>query len=240
MTASRKAPGVAGDAPPPVRSRNLVAQLTDHMRHRILSGAFEAGERLNIRSLSDGYGISVTPMREALAKLNAEGLVSFRENAGYRVKEAPTDAEYALWSQARIAIETRAVELAKPALIAARLPDLIAANEMIASGDDGVDRTAIDRFSDANWTFHQTLVGLCDNPFMIRAHETLYVGRRFSQVFLGRGVVDRRRIVAEHSAIVEALSRADQAGAVAALTSHIEDSMLRDRSLAAKSAASDD
>ena len=125
MNTRRNERGLAGGEPPPVRSRNLVAQLTDHMRHRILSGAFEAGERLNIRSLSDGYGISVTPMREALAKLNAEGLVSFRENAGYRVKEAPTDAEYALWSEARIAIETRAIELAKPGLVAASLPDLL-------------------------------------------------------------------------------------------------------------------
>lgn len=239
MSTRRTEPALAGTEPPPVRSRNLVAQLTDHMRHRILSGAFEAGERLNIRSLSDGYGISVTPMREALAKLNAEGLVSFRENAGYRVKEAPTDAEFALWAEARIAIETRAIELAKPDLIAARLPDLIEANERIASGEDGVDRTAIDRFSDANWTFHQTLVALCDNPFMIRAHETLYVGRRFSQVFLGRGVIDRSRIVAEHLAIIEALQKADKAGAVAALSTHIADSMQRDRSLAAKSPGTD-
>ncbi len=233
MSARRDKPAGA-EPPPPVRSRNLVAQLTEHMRYRILSGGFAAGERLNIRSLSDGYGVSVTPMREALAKLSTEGLVSFRENAGYRVKEAPTDLEYAQWAEARVAIETRAVELAKPAAIAERLPDLVASNARIADGDEGVGRTSIRRFSDANWDFHRALVALCDNPFLARAHETLYVGQRFSQVFLGVGVVERRRIVMEHQAIIEALERGDTRAAAAALAGHITASMERDRTLAEK------
>jgi len=59
----------------------------DLIRKRILGGSFKPGNRINIDRLSRGSGISKTPIREALNKLVAEGLVCYTPNIGYTVYE---------------------------------------------------------------------------------------------------------------------------------------------------------
>src|SRR5690606_15377295 len=133
------------------------------------------------------------------------GVVSFRENSGYRVREAPTPDEVALWAEARIVIETQAIRLTHKDTLPPKITELCAINARIASGTDSPSRDEIDRFSEANWAFHRILVSLAENQFLDRAHETLNQGNRFSQVFLGRGVRDRAGVVGEHAAIISLL-----------------------------------
>lgn len=54
-------------------------------------------------------GVSATLIREALAKLEAEGIVAFQKNLRYHIQDAPADEEFALWAEARIGIETLAL-----------------------------------------------------------------------------------------------------------------------------------
>jgi DNA-binding GntR family transcriptional regulator len=218
-----------------VRSRNLVSQLNDELRIRIQSGQFKAGDRLNINALSKEFGISATPVREALAMLSAEKLVIFKENAGYSVAPSPTKEEFIQWATARVIIETQCVMLHEGEISRDTISGLRDANERIAKGEIGASITEIAEFRDANWDFHRILVGLADNVFLAGAHETLYRGRRFSQIFLGRGVVDRRQIVTEHNAIIEALEAGDLEKASANLKQHILVSVLRDRKFASDS-----
>lgn len=220
--------------PRTVRPQNLVAQIGDDLRRRIQSGVYKAGERLKINELAREYDVSATPVREVLAKLAAEELVSLRDNAGYSVREAPTDEEYALWAEARIAIEFEAVLLAKRQSLEEGIKALESANAAIARGTDSPARDEIERFSDANWAFHRALVSLARNRFLMRAHETLYQGKRFSQVFLGHGVRDRAGIVEEHQTIIDLLKKEDFAAAAEAVSAHIRQSTDRDRLLSAK------
>ncbi|OQM74160.1 GntR family transcriptional regulator [Manganibacter manganicus] len=221
-----------------VRSRNLVSQLNDELRIRIQSGRFKAGDRLNINALSKEFGISATPIREALAMLSAERLVVFRENVGYRVAPPPTKEEFIQWATARVLIETQSLLLNKEPISPETISRLKDANARIAS-DEGSGVTQMTEFQDANWEFHKILVGLARNEFLSAAHETLYHGRRFSQIFLGRGVVDRSRIVSEHQGIIDALETGTLETASNRLREHVLVSVARDRKFASDAGKED-
>src|SRR3954463_7002793 len=77
-------------APTP-KPKNLTKQERVYrgVRERILSGAYGPGFRVVIDSLADEFGVSALPVREAIRRLEAEGLVIFRPNAGAHV--APAD-----------------------------------------------------------------------------------------------------------------------------------------------------
>lgn len=205
------------------------------MRLRIQSGQFKAGDRLNINALSKEFGISATPVREALAMLSAEKLVVFKENTGYRVAPAPTEEEFIQWATARVIIETQSLLLHQGSIDAGMISRLKRANDRIASGDEGSSVTQMTEFRDANWEFHKVLVGLAGNEFLSAAHETLYRGRRFSQIFLGRGVIDRAQIVEEHQEIIDALEAGALDTASSRLREHILISVARDRKFASHS-----
>jgi DNA-binding GntR family transcriptional regulator len=222
-----------------VRARNLVSQLHEELRLRIQSGQFKASDRLNINALAKEFGISPTPVREALAMLSAEKLVEFKENSGYSVAPAPTREEFIQWAMARVIIETQSMMLHEGEVARQTISALKRANRRIEQGELGSGVAEISMFSDANWEFHRILVGLADNVFLANAHQTLYRGRRFSQIFLGRGIVDRRQIVDEHNAIIAALEIGNLELAATELKQHIELSLYRDRKFASDSENTD-
>ena len=64
----------------------VYARVREHLRKDILAGTFQVGERLKIQELSRRYGVSPMPVREALQKLEGEGLVQIEPNRGARVR----------------------------------------------------------------------------------------------------------------------------------------------------------
>ena len=64
----------------------IYARVREHLRKDILAGVYQVGERLKIQELSRRYGVSPMPVREALQKLEGEGLVQIEPNRGARVR----------------------------------------------------------------------------------------------------------------------------------------------------------
>jgi DNA-binding GntR family transcriptional regulator len=91
--------------------RNLSDQLVDLIRERILDGTVPSGQPIRQDALASELGVSKIPLREALARLEQEGLVTSQVNRGYVVSSLrPEEAEevYAL----RLKLEPEAVALA--------------------------------------------------------------------------------------------------------------------------------
>ncbi len=66
----------------------LASHLVDRLREEILSGNLAPGSKINVESIRRNFGVSLSPLREALARLIAVGLVELHDNKGYSV--APT------------------------------------------------------------------------------------------------------------------------------------------------------
>src|SRR5262245_1055433 len=65
--------------------QTLTEQVLDRLRDDIVSGRLAASEKLRVQDLSERYGVGASPLREALSRLTADGLVENESNRGFRV-----------------------------------------------------------------------------------------------------------------------------------------------------------
>src|SRR5579864_3479371 len=91
----------------------LWQRVHDHLREEILSGRLPAGTELQEVALSSELGVSRGPLREAIGRLAAEGLVTVRPRRGAVVRSL-SEEEFLEFYQVREAIEGMAVKLAVP------------------------------------------------------------------------------------------------------------------------------
>jgi DNA-binding GntR family transcriptional regulator len=229
---SRSAPLPESARAKPIRARGLVAQVADEVRSRLAGNTFAPGAPVSIASLVAELGVSHTPVREALARLAAEGLLRFEDNLGYSVPPLPTARDYTDWAVARLVIECNSLLYILGPLDARLIDEAEAINTRIAETDFGSDAEGVRAYSEANWAFHAKLIGLARNPLLEDAHARLYRAPQFSRIFLGRGILNQKRVVAEHRTILRQLRRGERAAAAAALRRHIVDSLERDARLA--------
>lgn len=216
-----------------VRAHSLVAQVHAEVRAEIARGRHPAGSALNIAETAKRLDVSATPVREAFARLAAEGLLRFHDNVGYRVPDAPTAKDYTDWALARVVVESSALQHILGPLDARRLDDAETINDELAVTSFGTGEAGIRRYSELNWRFHAQLIALARNATLCDLHARLYAAPQFSRIFLGRGIVNQARVVAEHRAILAALRRGATAAAAEAMRRHIIDSLERDARMGA-------
>src|SRR5580693_255911 len=105
----------AASDPGPAHDRLNIASVVDQVytaiRERIVSGSLARGERVHQEDLAVELGVSRTPVREALRRLAAEGLVEMRTNRGARVADPDRSSMRAAY-EARLVIEPGAARLA--------------------------------------------------------------------------------------------------------------------------------
>ncbi len=211
-----------------VRAKSLVRQVEAEIVRLMDHGAFPAGASVSISDLARRFEVSSTPVREALARLAAEGRLVFHENIGYRVPELPTAREYGDWAAARIAVESSALLYTFGPIDGNLLDAAESLNDEMRRTNWGVDSASVYRYSELNRGFHAALVALARNPLLREMQQRLYAGQHFSNVFIGRGMPAVEHVVAEHQEIIDALRTGDTAGAARQLRAHIVQSLERD------------
>jgi DNA-binding GntR family transcriptional regulator len=151
-----------------LRIESVVDQVYAALRRRILDGELPGGARLRQEALAEELGVSRTPLREALRRLAAEGLVEFHPNRGAQVVELTEDDMRSAY-EARLILEPGAARLA-----ALRRPpaELAAMRAAIEDEREAGDPTAAYRASRA---FHLALVRACGNEHVLRAAEALWL-----------------------------------------------------------------
>ncbi len=213
---------LANDIPAqPQKGASLVDIAHDELHRRITDGLLVDGERIVIDQLARELGTSLIPVREALARLHAEGLVAFERNKGYRVAARPSAGELRRLFEARLVLEKGAVELALAHGGPLALDDLEALNKLIARGSYGTTYRGFREFVTLNERFHVELVALSANPHVEAMYRRLGYHQQITRPTYGHGVPDLDLIVSEHQAILEAIRRADLDGVRKALHDHI-------------------
>jgi DNA-binding GntR family transcriptional regulator len=176
------------------------------MRDAILDGTLEAGERLRDAELSAWLGISRTPIREALARLEDCGLVQSAANRYTRV--APLDRRDAQDAfQVVAALHALAATLGVARVSSGELDTMVAANERFSVALAGGD---VDAAVAADDSFHDVLVHAAANGEIARVLERLTPRlRRLERLRFGSLV--GRRSVEQHAAIIERCAARDAA-----------------------------
>ncbi|WP_348787048.1 GntR family transcriptional regulator [Leifsonia sp. NPDC080035] len=135
----------------------------DFIRARIDDGRYVSGFRLVLGQIAGELDISVVPVREAIRRLEAEGLVTFEKNVGAQVALLQ-DAEYTYTMETLALVEGAATQLSAPLLNGDHLHRARMVNrEMIACLDDFIPH----RFTQLNQEFHSVLFEECPNPHIL-------------------------------------------------------------------------
>jgi DNA-binding GntR family transcriptional regulator len=225
MEASGRAPAGVNGAPLAIAS--VVDQVYSAIRDRIIQGSLERGARIHQEDLAEELGVSRTPVREALRRLAAEGLVEMRTNRGARVADvARSDMESAY--QARLVIEPGAARLAAGAGLAAPI-----ARMRTGGGAPRRGSPPIRRSFDANREFHIALVQGSGNPFLVQFVQRLWVSRIGEVIYERQSETPERMSLDadEHEQIVAAIEAGNGRRADSLTRRHLTEAMQRSADL---------
>jgi DNA-binding GntR family transcriptional regulator len=209
--------------------RALVDRIADTIRSRVLGGEILVGSRLRQETLAAEFGVSRTPIREALRKLQANGIVSLEPNRGAVVR-GPTAREIRDAYEVRAELEGLAAELAATRIRDAQLDELRRAErlfgEAVASlvdGRAGENPGANGVWTQANDLFHRVIQEASDNDRLIAIVQDLHRSfpRGLTWAALSGSSALLRQNVEEHAAILGAIERRDPTEARARMIAHI-------------------
>jgi len=196
------------------------AKAYDAIRGEILSGGFAPGARLKEEELVELCGVSRTPVREALRRLQQEGLVECAPNRGAFVREWSFSDMEEIFSL-RAVLESYAARRAAQNLTTAQLAELRGLcgrmERAVRSGDADTERV----FLDANSKFHRIILdaaGSARLSAMLRyVVETPLIMRTFARY----SPDEVERSLRHHRELVEAFAMQDSDWAAAVMSSHI-------------------
>jgi DNA-binding GntR family transcriptional regulator len=214
---------LSGIAPPSGRAPNLICNISDiklisstvraqaanELRDRILTGRLQPGDRLDLDRLTAEFGISRTPIREALLELSYEGLVEITPRSGMAVVGiTPEDAvdNFAILA----ALAGKAAEMATARITPAELAELAVLADAIEGADDVVA---------ANRRFHRALNMAARSPRLLTylRQAVRVVPGSYFELFPEA----EQRSQQEHAALLEAMTRGDAAAARAIAEAHV-------------------
>ncbi|UQX05206.1 GntR family transcriptional regulator [Streptomyces sp. RerS4] len=189
-----------------VLRHSVRGQILDALRAALVDGDLVPGEIYSGPALGERFGVSATPVREAMQQLALEGAVECLPNRGFRVL-ARTPRSLAELAEVRALLEVpvmlRLARTVPAATWESLRPAARATAEAAAAGD-------LPGYGDADRAFHRAVLSLADNAELVRIAEELH--RRAQWPLPGAPRTRRADLVAdaaEHTALLEALIAGD-------------------------------
>jgi DNA-binding GntR family transcriptional regulator len=192
----------------------------DALRAMIVTGRIAPGTELSQVRLARSIGVSTTPLREALRRLEAEGLVESRRNRRPRVPAFDPDDVDALYCN-RVLLESLGIGLAVPLMTD---DDVAAIEAQLAAMRAATDAAAWDA---AHAAFHAALVSRCSAPLRREIAKLMARSDRYRRMsVLGDEPAGRAAGDEEHEAILDACRAGDADEAAVLLARHLARSAL--------------
>lgn len=201
-------------AAPPLTRRALYLDVADRLRQQIFARELEPGEWVDELKLAAAYGISRTPMREALKVLAVEGLVTLKAGRGAYVTEMSREDVRQIYHLLGLLESDAAARVAAQA-DAAALAELRALHEQLER-----QVRQRDAFFATNERFHLALLRLAGNRW---AEQTVLDLRKMMKLNRHHSLFKRGRLaesLAEHRELMSAIEAHDAAAAAALMRAH--------------------
>ena len=213
--------------PDAVASRGPVSeQVFARIMSELVTLTIEPGERITVDALARRFGLSQTPVREALGRLEADGLVVKTHLRGYRAAPALTKREFIEMFDVRLLLEPFAARQAARLGTTEQFAELQAANDRAAKILTAAEeQPRHSEFATLDERIHDMLARASGNRLvqgqLARLHPQLHIFR----LRLGHTVV--QEAIDEHQRIIDAVVRRDEHVAEGAMRSHVENSYRR-------------
>ena len=199
------------------KSPSLREQVERSLRSALFSGEMVPGQTYSVPALADKYGMSATPVREAVLELTKEGLLQTVPNKGFRVTIVTQETlEHLTEIRRLIEVPTtlRIARTIRPRDLA-RLRELATANQEFAVQNDLVNYIETDRM------FHTSMFDLCGNPLVAEYVEDLRSRLRIHALpkIVGEGQLAKASRV--HLDLLDAMQSGDLKAAERFVTHHL-------------------
>jgi DNA-binding GntR family transcriptional regulator len=194
-----------------VTDQTLAASALSRIRSDILACRLMPNERLRFEALRERYGVGVSPLREALMRLEAEGLVQLEQNKGFRVSEVSRENLLDLM-QTRIEIETIALRWSLQKGGVEWEANLLGAFHRLSRQtkiDPNSPETINEIWSREHAAFHAALVSACGSRTLMSIRERLF---EQSERYVSHSIMSSaplRDDVAEHKQLIRAALNRD-------------------------------
>ena len=200
----------------------MASRLAAQLRQSILSGELAPGSKVNLDRLRQRYAVSLSPMREAIARLVADGLVELEDQRGYRI--TPVSAENsAEITRLRADLDPLALGYALAQADLDWESEIVGAlHRLNQTRRDPNDPASLEPWQTAHSGFHRKLISRCDLPNLLQFCAVLRAQHdRYGWIFGSEGG-DDRDLAGEHQGLVDAALAGDAARATGLLRVHIE------------------
>lgn len=197
----------------PLLKVSLVDRIVEALRDRIAAGELEPGETLRIETLAQEFGVSRTPVREAVSALEAQGLV-VRQTGHAPTVFFPAGHEVREWYEMRRVLEPLAGRLALP-----KVTDEVV--DMLASLVDSMDDLTVTDWYGINRDFHEGLYQLAERPFLLETIDSL-IRRADPYMRMYFESYDLEETQRGHRKILESVRERDDAALRDAIGSHLD------------------
>jgi DNA-binding GntR family transcriptional regulator len=205
----------------PVTSKSVVDEVTDEIARSIRSGALRPGQEFSLREIAGQLGVSFIPVREALRRLEGQGLLVTRRNRSAIVAPLDADDLHAIY-RLRRQIEPDLAAASCRALTEADYTRLQTFAELFADESLGIDD-----IYDAHHDFHTELLRPAATAWDLRILDTLWrAAERYVRVAFGRldpDPAEHRRRAAVHTDILDTFRTRDARAVRRAVLHHLDE-----------------
>ncbi len=206
------------DIQPVERTETLGKKVRGELRAAIMAGRFRPGEKLTIRAVASALNVSLTPAREALYNLAAEGALEMRANGSVYVPTLTMERIDEL-TKIRTSLEGLAAREAAVKVSDHDVAEARSINDMLVAADEEEDYPSL---FGLNWRFHFLIYQAADMPQLLRMIEGcwLMTGSYLNMIYPDYG--RRSDGINNHNRIIEALEARNPDDLAAAVCQDID------------------
>ncbi len=195
--------------------RTLPEQIAARLRQDVLSSKLKPGDPLREIDLSERFGVSRGPVREAFRQLTQQGLLVLEPNKGVRVAQNPSDEVRPLVVELRRTIECFVLESIFERITEA---DIELWEEILADIRQACERNDVDALTEHDLRFHQAIIQSHDDKDLFALWQP--IAMRMMMHY--NRLVDIMDSYREHERILDAIRAGDRAAAIHALKANIQ------------------
>lgn len=216
-------------APANLQSRRMLSdEVYEGIRELVFDQLYEPGQRLIIDQLARRLGVSPTPVREALARLEVDRVVVKEPHRGYSVAPMLDSQSFLALYEMRLVIEPAAARLAAERSEPAQLKAMRAAlRKMDAIAEKTKDAESAAHYREyravpeLDVTFHEAIAKASGNEFLYETVVRLRPQQQTARIYSNRGVPDLALAVVEHHAILDAIAAREPDDAAQLMREHL-------------------
>lgn len=200
-------------------NKTLASAAYERIKADVIGGVLTPGQRLRIEDLRQAYETGASPLREALSRLAAEGIVVSIGQRGFRVPSVTLDDLRDI-TNTRILLETEALRQSIEHGNEDWEVEIVATFHRLTQAETG-ERPEFAEWEIRNKGFHDALLSACPSRWLLRFHETMYDQHRRYRAISIQASTTRRDVHAEHERIKDAALARDIETACAETEEHI-------------------